>query len=175
MDGNKISIQPQNFLCQCGPRFGEWKLPRACSVQVERASGLTYMEVGMDTGEWILECMKEKKRMPSVWWVAVLILLWLAAAFMLATSSFAETDDQIADAIYIAEGGAKTNHPYGILARYKTTTPRQACLNTIKSARKRYAAYTGSDDFITFLGRTYCPPEAHPLNRNWVKNVKGSL
>jgi len=43
--------------------------------------------------------------------------------------------NKLADAIYLAEGGSKTKHPYGILKKYKTTTPRQACINTIKSNR----------------------------------------
>jgi len=28
------------------------------------------------------------------------------------------------------------------------------------------------NEFIVFLGNKYCPPDAHPLNRHWVKNVK---
>lgn len=84
--------------------------------------------------------------------------------------------ERLATAIWHAEGGNKTKHPYGILAKYKTTTPRQACINTIKSGLRRYASYKGKDDFITFLGRTYCPVGASNdptgLNVNWVKNVK---
>ncbi len=84
--------------------------------------------------------------------------------------------ERLANAIYKAEGGAKTKHPYGILAKYKTTTPRQACINTIKSGLRRYAVYKGKDDFIVFLSRTYCPIGAkndpNGLNVNWVKNVK---
>jgi len=88
---------------------------------------------------------------------------------------FAEKIDieKLANAIYRAENS--TAHPYGILKKYKTTTPRQACLNTIKSARKRYAIYKGTDDFITFLGRTYCPvgcDNDNGTNQFWVKNVK---
>ncbi len=86
---------------------------------------------------------------------------------------YAYTDNQIANAIYLAEGGAKTNHPYGILTKYKTTTPRQACINTIKHARKDW---NGKGDFIVFLGSRYCPIGAKNdptgLNKNWVKNVK---
>lgn len=80
--------------------------------------------------------------------------------------------NRLADAIYKAEGGTKTRHPYGILKKYKTTTPRQACINTIKSNLKRW---NGKGDFIVFLGKTYCPVGAKNdplgLNRNWVKNV----
>ena len=86
-----------------------------------------------------------------------------------------ETPDieRLTRAIYLAEGGNRTKHPYGILKRYKATTPKQACINTIKSALKRW---NGQGDFIVYLGRTYCPVGASNdpkgLNKNWVKNVK---
>ena len=85
----------------------------------------------------------------------------------------APTDAQIADAIFIAEGGHNTNYPYGILTKYKHTTPRQACLNTIAHARRDW---NGKGDFIEFLGARYCPVGAANdptgLNKNWIKNVK---
>ena len=81
--------------------------------------------------------------------------------------------DKLADAIYKAEGGNKTKYPYGILTKYKTTTPRQACINTIKHALRDW---DGQGDFIEFLGSRYAPigAENDPrgLNKNWVKNVK---
>jgi len=81
--------------------------------------------------------------------------------------------DKLANAIYKAEGGAKTRHPYGILTKYKTTTPRQACINTIKHALRDW---NGRGDFIEFLGKRYAPVGADNdpkgLNKNWVKNVK---
>ena len=82
-------------------------------------------------------------------------------------------NDRLADAIYMAEGGQNTNHPYGILKRYKVTTPRQACINTIKHAKRDY---DGEGCFIDFLGSRYCPIGADNdpgnLNINWVGNVK---
>jgi len=87
--------------------------------------------------------------------------------------AFAYTDDEIANAIYKAEGGAKTNHPYGILTKYKNTTSRQACLNTIEHA---YKDWNGEGDFIEFLGNRYAPigvaNDPTELNKNWVRNVK---
>jgi hypothetical protein len=81
--------------------------------------------------------------------------------------------EKLATAIYYAEGGTATAHPYGILAHYKTTTPRQACINTIKHALRDW---NGQGDFIAFLGSRYCPVGAKNdptgLNKNWVKNVK---
>jgi hypothetical protein len=87
--------------------------------------------------------------------------------------------ERLADAIYMAEGGSHTRHPYGILKKYKTTTPRQACINTIKSALRRYDKSDKSVDFISFLGKTYCPTQGKyltndekRLNMYWVNNVK---
>lgn len=82
--------------------------------------------------------------------------------------------ERLADAIYLAEGGSRTIHPYGILTRYKRTTPRQACINSIKSAIKR-AKSTDPSKVIPEMGSVYCPVGAsndpRGLNRNWVKNV----
>lgn len=89
------------------------------------------------------------------------------------------TIGQLADAIYWAEGGAGTTHPYGILAHYKHTTPRQACINTIHSAKHRYEKLNLRMDFIEYLGKTYCPTKGIYLTKQekcvniyWVKNVK---
>lgn len=83
---------------------------------------------------------------------------------------------RIVRAIYYAEGGSKTSHPYGILAHYKHTTPKQACINTVEHAKRDYRAYNGKLDFIEFLGSRYCPVGAKNdpkgLNKNWVRNVK---
>jgi hypothetical protein len=80
--------------------------------------------------------------------------------------------DKLADAIYYAEGGSKTKHPYGILKKYKTTTPRQACMNTILHAQRDW---NGNGDFIEFLGSRYCPIGSDTDDgncKNWVPNVK---
>lgn len=106
----------------------------------------------------------------------VIIMATIVLTMMFyAVMAFAYTDEQIADAIYIAEGGAKTSHPYGILQHYKTTTPRQACINTIKHARRDW---NGKGDFIVFLGSRYCPvgcENDNGTNKYWVKNVNSLL
>lgn len=87
-------------------------------------------------------------------------------------------DELIVNAIYWAEGGPNTNHPYGILTKYKTTTPREACFNTVRNNRKRYADYghRSYKTFLRFLASRYCPigAENDPtnLNVNWLKNVQ---
>lgn len=86
------------------------------------------------------------------------------------------TVSEIADAIYKAEGGSRTKHPYGILRKYRNTTPRQICINTINHAIKDW---NGQGDFIVFLGSRYCPlldsRDVKGLNKNWVRNVKWFL
>jgi hypothetical protein len=99
---------------------------------------------------------------------AVMLMLLL---IVVASCRAEYTNEAIADAIFKAENSL--NHPYGILTHYKTTTPRQACLNTIIHARKDW---NGQCDFIEFLGSRYCPIGAKNdptgLNKNWVRNVK---
>ena len=109
----------------------------------------------------------------------ILILSALAAPICRATETRSESIDvnKLANAIYLAEGGARTKYPYGILRKYKQTSPRQACINTINHAKRDYAlARSEKRDFITFLGLRYCPLQAKNdskgLNKNWVKNVK---
>lgn len=46
-----------------------------------------------------------------------------------------------------------------------------AAASIIKS-RRRWNTANRPTDFITFLGNRYCPPDDHPLNKHWVKNVK---
>lgn len=103
-------------------------------------------------------------------------VLFLAFTFMGCDLKpcFAFTDIQIANAIYKAEGGANTHHPYGILKHYQHTTAKQACLNMIASAKRRYEKTTKTIDFISFLGKTYCPVGCNNDNGTngfWIKNV----
>jgi hypothetical protein len=126
---------------------------------------------------WCFSTPKTRVRR-SKWVVWVALGLFVAVMTLFGCfKAYAEdfTDSQIADAIYKAEGGSKTSHPYGILQHYKVTTPRQACLNTIAHARRDFKG----GDFITFLGGRYCPIGASNdptgLNRNWIGNVKSIL
>jgi hypothetical protein len=81
------------------------------------------------------------------------------------------TNDQIANAIFKAENSK--SHPYGIMQHYKHTTPRQACINTIRHARRDW---NGEGDFIAYLQKRYAPlgvkNDPRGLNKNWLKNVR---
>lgn len=89
------------------------------------------------------------------------------------------TDNQIATAIYYAEGGKHARYPYGIRSRRcaGSTECHQICLTTVKRNRQRFANYghKNASDFITFLGSRYCPVGAsndkNDLNKNWINNV----
>lgn len=98
--------------------------------------------------------------------------------FLLFCPSLAHADidiQKLANAIYKAEG-MHSRHPYGILVHFKTTTPRQACINTINHQMRMYKQQTRKEDFISFLAKSYCPIGAKNdptgLNKNWVSNVK---
>ena len=79
------------------------------------------------------------------------------------------------NAIFWAEGGYKTNHPYGILTKYKHTSPRQACINTVSNNHARWLSSASKLPYIAFLSNRYAPIGAKNdpggLNKNWVKNV----
>ena len=78
---------------------------------------------------------------------------------------------RLATAVYWAEGGPKTSHPYGVLAHYQYTSPRQACLNTIHHA---YRDWSGRGSFIHFLASRYAPVGSNTdvgTNRYWERNV----
>lgn len=89
------------------------------------------------------------------------------------------TNEQIANAIYKAEGGKRAKKPYGILSVKCEGEKecRQVCLNTIKNNRIRYKKH-GQRKFgtyLAFLASRYCPVGAgndpKGLNRHWLKNV----
>lgn len=105
----------------------------------------------------------ERRSEHSAFMVAICLLLALFMLCWFGITAHAYTPDELANAIYKAENSPR--HPYGVLAHYKHTTPRQACLNSI---RHRLAKWNGQGDFIVFLGQTYSPPAINP---NWVRLV----
>jgi hypothetical protein len=107
----------------------------------------------------------------------ILLILGLLIAILGHSSSAWASDvnvNRLADAIYKAE--ASKSHPYGVLTHYKRTSPRQACINTIKHRLKHWKAEGSKGDFIDYLQKSYAPigAENDPsnLNSNWANNVK---
>ena len=101
----------------------------------------------------------------------ILFIILLAAS---CTSAIASIDtNRLANAIYLAEGGAKARSPYGICSVKVSGTvqARSVCLRTIKHALDDYRG--GEAGFIDFLADRYCPTKVDPVgNVNWKKNVK---
>lgn len=62
---------------------------------------------------------------------------------------------------------------FGIMNPKADDLDKQAgwCAASIVKSRQRWVDAGKSEDFITFMGRRYCPPDDHPLNVNWVPNV----
>lgn len=87
----------------------------------------------------------------------------------------------VADAIYRAEGGAKTRHPYGVLSVKvgSTAEARQVCLNSIRNSRQRWEKAGRPGDWLEFFQKRWCPVGASNdpagLNHNWLRNVRGIL
>lgn len=118
------------------------------------------------------ELREAKARMRIYKYLVIAVAVLCAVLVFCVWSARAEEIDveKLATAIYHAENS--TSHPYGILAHYKHTTLRQACINTINHALKDW---DGKGDFISFLQKRYAPLNAtndpQGLNRNWTKNV----
>ncbi len=82
--------------------------------------------------------------------------------------------NQWCKAIYIAEGGAKTAHPYGILTSYRHTTPLEACKNTVKHKYSDWVKKGRAGTFLAYLGGKFCPVGCSNdigTNKNWIKNI----
>lgn len=134
---------------------------------------------------------KGKRRTRVALFVRIGFFFVLAEALVFSFSLYAQqpcpadsfTDNQIADAIYLAEGAERAIKPFGILSvkceGYNDC--RCICLNTIRNNRKRYAdwGYKLFPTYLEFLASRYAPIGASNdpknLNVNWLKNVRWFL
>lgn len=95
--------------------------------------------------------------------------------------------EQIANAIYVAEGSSHTKHPYGIIHKegYQGNN-RAICIRTINhnysnwlrlsSIVDRHGNNPSKIDFIDYLANHYCPVSCDPVgNARWKHNVKWLL
>ena len=122
--------------------------------------------------------LKAWKALGSFAGISLLVLILMTSLYVGSAMAEDYTDSQIADAIYLAEGGKKAKIPYGILSvKVKDEAEaRQVCLNTIRNQRKRHAAHDCGKDYLVCLRDRYAPLQAKNdpmgLNSNWLKNVK---
>lgn len=83
--------------------------------------------------------------------------------------------EKLANAIYLAEGGDKTNFPYGIKSietKGNKEYAHKICLNSIRNNIKRWHKAGEPEEFIDFMARRYCPISDSSMNYSWPKNVK---
>ncbi|HHT9133978.1 MAG TPA: hypothetical protein ACFYD2_03665 [Candidatus Avalokitesvara rifleensis] len=117
--------------------------------------------------------------------IYIIVLFTLTMLISLPAIGLAEsyTDEEIANAIYKAEGGEKAEYLYGIrsAAYSDAADARRICLNTIRENRGRYEEYGHREyrTFLEFLASRYAPvsgeglsEDAIKLNENWLRNVR---
>ena len=95
----------------------------------------------------------------------------------MATPSSSYTDEEIADAIFEAEGGFNATYLYGIRSVHYSDIDeaRKICLNTIHNNRIRFKNQNRYTDYLCFLASRYCPIGADNdtgTNKYWLKNVR---
>lgn len=85
--------------------------------------------------------------------------------------------NQIVNAIWRIEGGAKTRFPYGIKSiPCSGQECRRIAYNTVRNNYKRWGKAGGHGDYIDFLADRYCPPKSDLKgNRNWKQNMRRIL
>lgn len=109
--------------------------------------------------------------MLAVLLITLLVIKGCAYGDVVKTDNIAGySSDQWADAIRHAEG----NSNYGVLAHYKHTTYRQACINTVKHQYRIWNQQGQRERFLLYLSRKYCPvgcDNDNGTNKFWVKNV----
>jgi len=105
----------------------------------------------------------------------ILFILFLALLLIDINQARSEerySTSNIVDAIWIIEGGLKTNYPFGIRSVYCNGYDdcRQVCVNTVENNRVRFSqyGYKQEKDFLTFLAKRYCPDNWEV----WLKNLK---
>ena len=108
-----------------------------------------------------------------------LILVLFLCFISLAHATEEWTNEKIADAIYLAEGGRKAISPFGILSvkceGYDAC--RRICLNTIHNQRIRHSNHNCRLTFLECLANRYAPTknatnDPNKLNRFWLSNIR---
>lgn len=120
---------------------------------------------GRNADTWNMSCMQAAilRQMKSL---AILLLSALPCVASI-------NQERLADAIWLAEGGAQSKSPYGILSVpvHDPIEARAICIRTIRHA---ILDFHGRSDkaFIRWFSLKYCPPSVDCIgNRHWKRNV----
>jgi hypothetical protein len=122
----------------------------------------------------------------TIGFIVLTSLIVFGVVFFGGSKAHAYSDEQIVNAIYIAEGGKNAAYPYGIksVACQSQESCRKICANTVRHNRQRYSKYEKrrTVSFVVFLGNRYCPitgnhlsASERKLNKNWIRNVLAIL
>lgn len=118
-------------------------------------------------------CRRSAHRLTAFFLFGVVTLTALSG---ISLAEVAPNYERLADAIYKAEGGRKASVPYGIMFKgcdwEHEAYCRRICINTLRNNFKRWIAAGSKNDYLEFLGNRYAPASAHPLNHNWIPNVR---
>ena len=100
--------------------------------------------------------------------MAVIVLVFVIGMF-----SLSMYDNNLCNAIFLAEGGLKATYLYGIVSvKYKDITEaREICLRTIRNQRIRHLKHKCGLEFLECLAKRYCPYDWE----TWLKNVKSAM
>lgn len=117
----------------------------------------------------------EKQWLPYLAYIIVFYAILCLIA--LCSTAHAYSPEEYCKAIYQAENSK--SHPYGIMVKYRSTSPKQACINTVTHKYRNWRKSieeTGLElPFLTYLASRYAPIGATNdplgLNINWIKNV----
>jgi len=67
-------------------------------------------------------------------------------------------------------------HPYGIMVKYRHTTAKTACFNTVRHRYRLWVKMGRPGSFLHYLAIHYAPIRAkndpYNLNKNWESNVR---
>jgi|SRR3990167_4018054 len=115
---------------------------------------------------------EQKDFLPALTVIVMVVIILLGFIVGIARSEVYDSEE-IADAIYHIEGGAKAKKPFGILSIpcHSYRECRRICINTVQNNFTRWQLAGSQGDFLKFLADRYAPPSAHPLNKNWYPNL----
>ena len=114
-------------------------------------------------------------------WVSKKLILAVVFLFLFSHNLFAQPVqpdfNKLADAIYLAEGGAKTRFPYGIKSVKCSGEAkcRKICLNTLRNNWRRWQSAGNPGTYLDFLASRYAPVDAkndNGTNQFWKHNVE---
>ena len=108
-------------------------------------------------------------------YICALILALVLA--VVCVNCWASTNEEVAQAIWSAEGGEKASKPYGILSVPcdSKESCKVICLNTIRNQRVRHSEHNCGLSFLECLSKRYAPVNCendNGTNKFWLRNVK---